>query len=76
MIEFTKPARVDSSADARQDIETRVFSPTTYTAAEERPKLPGHDGRTRTQKRRQSESGGAAANPGKRSKKNSENGPI
>merc|ERR1712079_141300 len=59
-----------------QDIETRVFSPTTYTFGEERPKLPGHGsggGRTRTQKKRQSDSAGDGR---KRQKKISENGQI
>ena len=66
----------------QQDIETRVFSPTTYTYGEERPKLPGHgdgNGRTtRTQKRRQSDSAGSGpgAEGRKRQKKASENGQI
>ena len=53
-----------------------MFSPTTYTFGEERPKLPGHGsggGRTRTQKRRQSDSAGDGR---KRQKKISENGKI
>ena len=67
----------------QQDIETRVFSPTTYTYGEERPKLPGHGGgsggrTTRTQKRRQSDSAGSGpgAEGRKRQKKASENGQI